>query len=215
VITKRSLNTNADALSRINTWSRVDALNPVEITGKERRIILFEYHDAPLGGHRGMNKTYKAIKAGFHWSNMRQEIGDYVKKCKSCQINKLLGPKNKAPMEITTTADRPFDKCCLDIVGPLPETGKGSRYILTFQDDLRKLVTAIPILQQDAETIDREFVINVTLKMGTPKQVLTDQGANFLSDIFKNVCKLLKIKKLQTTAFRPESDGSLNAVTGF
>jgi hypothetical protein len=88
----------------------------------------------------------------------------------------------------------------------LPETEKGNKYILMFQDDLSKLVTAIPIPQQDAETIAREFVINVILKMGTPKQVLTDQGANFLSDIFKNVCKLLKIKKLQTTAFRPESN---------
>jgi hypothetical protein len=45
--------------------------------------------------------------------------------------------------------------------------------------------------------------------MGTPKQVLTNQGANFLSDVFKNVCKLLRIKKLQTTAFRPESNGGL------
>jgi hypothetical protein len=112
-------------------------------------------------------------------------------------------------MEITTTADHPFDKCSLDIVRPLPETEKGNKYILTFQDDLRELVTAIPIPQQDAETIAREFVEHVILKMSTPRQVLTDQGANFLSDIFKNVCKLLRIKKLQTTAFRPESNGSL------
>lgn len=69
---KGSLNTNADALSRINTWSRVETQNPVEITGEDqKKQILFEYHDAPIGGHRGMNKTYKAIKAKFHWPNMR------------------------------------------------------------------------------------------------------------------------------------------------
>jgi hypothetical protein len=45
------------------------------------------------------------------------------------------------------------------------------------------------------------------LKIGTPRQILMDQGTKFLSDIFKNVCKLLRIKKLQTTAFRPESNG--------
>jgi hypothetical protein len=122
---------------------------------------------------------------------MRKEIEEYVKKCKSCQINKLLGPKNRAPMEITTTVEHPFKKCSLDIVGPLPETTKGNKYILTFQDDLSKLVTAIPIPQQDAETVAREFVLNIILKMGTPKQILTDQGTNFLSEIFKNVCKLL------------------------
>jgi hypothetical protein len=84
---------------------------------------------------------------------MRHEIEDYVKKCKCCQVNKLLGPRNKVPMEITTTANHPFDKCCLDIVGPLPETEKGNKYILTFQDDLSKLVTTIPIPQPDAKTI--------------------------------------------------------------
>jgi hypothetical protein len=67
-----------------------------------------------------MNKTYKAIKSKFTWTEMKKEIEDYVKKCKSCQINKLLGPKSKAPMEITTTAEHPFEKCSLDIVGPFP-----------------------------------------------------------------------------------------------
>ncbi|PNF17230.1 hypothetical protein B7P43_G05227 [Cryptotermes secundus] len=146
VYKKGLLNTNADALSRINAWSSIDTQNPIEITGEEqKKQILFEYHDAPIGGRRGMNKTFKAIKAKFHWSNMRQEVEDYIKKCKSCQINKLLVPKKRAPMEITTTTDHPFDKCCLVIVGPLLETEKGNKYILTFQDDLSKLVTMIPI----------------------------------------------------------------------
>jgi transposase InsO family protein len=97
----------------------------------------------------------------------------------------------------------------LGIVDPLPETTKGNKYILTFHDNLSKLVTAIPIPQKDAETVARKFVLNIILKTGTPKQILTDQGTNFLSDLFKNVCKLLIIKKLQTTAFRPESNGEL------
>jgi transposase InsO family protein len=47
------------------------------------------------------------------------------------------------------------------------------------------------------------------LKFGAPAQILTDQGSNFLSDLFKNTCKLLKLEKIQTTAFHPESNGSL------
>ena len=82
-------------------------------------------------------------------------------------------------------------------------------YVLTFQDDLSKFVVAIPIPQQDAETIENEFVQNIVLKFGAHAQILTDQGSNFLSDLFKNTCKLLKIKTIQTTAFHPESNGSL------
>jgi hypothetical protein len=89
---------------------------------------------------------------------MRREIEEYVKQCKSCQVHKILTPRCKAPMEITTTAEHPFEKCYLDIVGPLPVTQGGNKYVLTFQDDLSKYVVAIPLVQQDAETVARAFV---------------------------------------------------------
>jgi transposase InsO family protein len=202
-----SLNANADALSRIGNLRKDD--QEVDLDEDSKKQILYEFHDAPLGGHRGMNKTYKAIKAHYSWTNMRREIEDYVKKCQSCQVNKLLKPRKKAPMEITTTAVSPFERCSLDIVGPLPETEKGNKYILTFQDDLSKYVIAVPIRQQDANTVAKEFVTQVVLKYGTPNTVLTDQGANFLSDVFRSTCKLLKIKKIQSTAFHPETNGGL------
>jgi hypothetical protein len=80
---------------------------------------------------------------------------------------------------------------------------------LTFQDELSKFLIATPIPRQDAETTAREFIEQVILKVGTPNKILTDQGSNFLSEVFKNTCKLLKIKKMQTTAYHPESNGGL------
>jgi transposase InsO family protein len=112
-------------------------------------------------------------------------------------------------MEITTTASRPFERCVLNIEGPTDVTNKGNKCILTFQDDLTKFVVAIPTPTQDAETAAREFVQNVVLKYGIPEVILTDQGAKFLSELFASVCKLLQIRKIQTTAFHPESNGSL------
>ena len=50
---------------------------------------------------------------------MRREVEEYLKQCRGCQVNNMLTPKHKAPIEITTTAEHPFDKCYLDIVGPL------------------------------------------------------------------------------------------------
>jgi len=48
-------------------------------------------------------------------------------------------------MKITSTARHPFEKCALDIVGPMTETMSGNKYSLTFQDDLSKFIVAIPI----------------------------------------------------------------------
>jgi hypothetical protein len=101
---------------------------------------------------------------------------------------------NKAPMEITT-AEHPLEKCYLDIVGPLPVTQDGNKYVLTFQDDLSKYVVAIPLVQQDAETVARAFVEKIVLTYGTRRILQTDRGANFVSEMFKNTCRILGQRK--------------------
>ena len=52
--------------------------------------------------------------------------------------------------------------------------------------------------------MSREFVAQLNLEYGIPVTVLTDKCANFLNKMLK-VCKSLKIKKIQTTAFHSES----------
>ena len=205
---KGSQNTNADAMSRIATVT-AETKGCTNLKDETKRQILYEFHDAPCGGHRGMNKTFRAIKSQYSWPNMRREIEEYVKQCKSCQVNKTLQPRQKVPMEITSTANHPLEKCFLDVVGPLPVSEAGNRYVLTFQDDLSKYVVATPIRQQDADTVARTFVSQIVLKYGTPSVVQTDQGANFLSEVFRSTCKILKIQKIQSTAFHPESQGSI------
>ena len=213
VFKKGVFNTNADALIRVSSLiadKGVTEEKRQQITDDETgATILYEYYESPMGGHRGMNKTFREIRKKYEWPNMKRDIEHYVKKCKSCQINKTLGPRHRAPMEITTTARKPFEKCAMDIVGTTVVTNKGSRYILTFRDDLTKFVVAEPIPMQDAETAAREFVRNTVLKFGIPETVLTHQGSNFLSQLFQNTCKLLRIKKIHTTTFHPESNGGI------
>ena len=62
---------------------------------------------------------------------------------------------------------------------------------------------------QDAETLARAFVEKIVLRYGTPQILQTDQGANFMSEVFRDTSNLLKIKKIQSTAFHPDSKGSI------
>ena len=169
-----SQNTNANALSRIGSVSKEGDLSD-EFNKDRKKKILYEFHDCPVGGQTGMNKTYRAIKSQYFWPNMRREVEEYVKQCRRCQVNKMLNPKHKAPMEITTKAERPFDKCYRDIVGPVPVTHGNNKYIVTFEDELSQYVVAVPLGQQDGETVARAFVVNVVLKYGTPSVLQTDQ----------------------------------------
>jgi len=170
--------------------------------------MLREYHDDPLGRHQGVARTLNRIRLTHNWTGITRDVEEYIAKCEFCQKNKL-NRKTKMPLVITETLNKPFEKCALDIVGPLNITTSGNKYLLTFQDDLTKFSKAIPIPNQEATTVAKEFVTKIICEHDIPETVLTDQGTNFLSEIFKNVCKLLKITKIQTTAYHPESNGAL------
>lgn len=112
-------------------------------------------------------------------------------------------------MVIMDTPAEQFEKCAFDIVGPLLITSNGNKYLLTFQDGLTKFSKAIPIPNQEAATVAKKFVTNIICKYGIPNAVLTNRSTNFVSEMVKNVCKLLRINKIQTTAYHPESNGAL------
>ena len=110
---------------------------------------------------------------------MKKDIKNFVKTCESCQKNKLVRKKNKQPMVITTTSEAPFEKIFLDIVGPLPLTENGNKFILTLQDDLTKYSQAYPIPNHEAETIAQRLVHEFICKHGIPSMIVTDQGKDF------------------------------------
>jgi hypothetical protein len=76
------------ALSRIGRASKENERSD-EFDEDRKRQIFYEFHDPPVGGHRGMKKTFRANKSQYPWPNMRREVEEYVKQCRSCQVNKI------------------------------------------------------------------------------------------------------------------------------
>lgn len=175
-----------------------------------QRQLLKELHDNPTGGHQGQRRTLDILKLKYYWKNMKQDVNRYIETCTSCNERKT-NPKDKlkAPMVVTNTPSKVFDTLHVDIVGPLTVTDNKNKYLLTFQDSFSKYPEAIPIPDQTAETIAKYFVKEIICKHGTPRTLISDQGSNFMSDLFKECCKLLKIEKLRTTAFHPQSNGQV------
>lgn len=123
------------------------------------------------------------------------------------QRNKTANRTIKEPMVITTTSSRPFEKIFMDIVGPLLKSHQGNVFILTLQDDLSKFT--VPMYNHEANTVTQHFVTQFVCLHGLPKTLVTDCGTEFLSRVFKEVCRLLKIKQTFTTPYHPQSNGSL------
>ena len=77
------------------------------------------------------------------------------------------------------------------------------------QDQLSKFCLAVPLKDTLATTIADVFVKKFICLFGAPRIVIADQGQNFLNKLMQRISKRFKIKKIPTTAFHPQSNGSL------
>ena len=48
---------------------------------KDRAKIIEEMHDSAVGGHKGVNKTYRRIKQKYFWENIKDDVQNYIRKC--------------------------------------------------------------------------------------------------------------------------------------
>lgn len=92
----------------------------------------------------------------------------------------------------------------MNIIGSLPTILERRKDILVFSNHLTKFAETVPIKDQKATTVARNFVEKVVLRHGVPKQLLTDLGSNFTSKVMTAVYDLLRMKKLQTTPYHQE-----------
>ena len=112
-------------------------------------------------------------------------------------------------LEIKDTQSDPWNKIYLDIIGSLPIIEEGYKYLLTCQDNLSKYIIAVPLKDQTVNQAITQLVERIICIFGIPSMIVTDQGSNFMSDLFVRICKLFRIEKIHTTTYHPESNGSL------
>lgn len=187
----------------------IQIYNKISLTTEQQQKLIEEHHNNPLAGHQGTERTYQLLRTNYSWEGMRSQVTEFVRKCPQCQINKHSNKSAREPMVITSTSSRPFQKIFMDIVGPLPRSHQNHVYIITLQDDLTKFSWAVPSENHEAATVARHFVEKFVCLHGIPESIVTDCGTEFLSQVFTEVCRLLKIKKSTTTPYHPQSNGSL------
>ena len=97
----------------------------------------------------------------------------------------------------------------MDILGPLPESESGNKYLLLVADYFTKWPEAYALPNQEAITVAEVFVREYVCRFGVPLELHSDQGRNFESNVFKEMCALLGIQKTRTTPLHPQSDGMI------
>jgi len=95
----------------------------------------------------------------------------------------------------------------LDVTDPYLITPRKNKYLLTFIDHFTKYVAAFPIPDQSAETCARVYATQIVTRHGTGSTLINDQGRSFMSSFFKETCRILEIRKVNTSSYHPSSNG--------
>ena len=175
-----------------------------------RAEILYCFHDCPFAGHFGTKRTYEKLYERYFWNGMWRDTEDWVKSCHTCQMKKH--PRHgEAGHPVSEThiilSNEPMCDISVDLVGPLPETEKGNKYICVFIDRYSRYPECFAIPDKEAKTIANLFVKEIVCRYGCPKTILSDRGREFLNMIADEVYKMCNVRKLNTSGYRPQTNG--------
>ena len=138
---------------------------------------------------------------------MTKEVHRYCDRCLTCAKCKPRA-KPRAPLW-SFTSGNPMQHIHIEIVAPLPRSRRGNRYILTVQCSLTNRAEVFAMSNQRATTSAKVLVRNWICRFGVPDSIHSDQGRNFESKIFSEMCQLLSINKTCISAYHPEGNGQI------
>ena len=78
---------------------------------------------------------------------------------------------------------------------------------MVFTDYLTKWVEAFPMPNMKAETVAKIFINEIISRHSAPKELLSDQGTNFMSKLIQEVCNYFQTNKIKTAPYNPKCDG--------
>ncbi|KAI5651331.1 integrase core domain-containing protein [Phthorimaea operculella] len=151
-------------------------------------------------GHQGSLKIFQYLKERFFWPRMRKEINICLRKCHICQLSKSDNIKFVGECKSILTQNV-GDLVCADLYGPLPKSSFGSAYILVIQDSFSKFVKMYDLKKATARAVVTKF--KQFCQIIKPKVVMTDNGSQFISDLWRNTLSEMGIKFIYTTIRNP------------
>ena len=197
------MSSNYSLIDGVLYFNQPDGRLLLVVPKDKRQKLLQEAHGGILSGHLREMKTYSQLQKHYWWPGLRTDVRKWCQSCLVC-ASRHIGKAQKPPLSpIPVTG--PFDCLGVDII-QFPCSYDGNKYAIVFMDYLTKWPEVFPVPNQTAETI-AQALVEVISRHGVPAKLLSDRGANFLSDILQEVYKLLGIKKVNTSAYHPQSDG--------
>ena len=171
---------------------------------EDRKRLFDEAHSGTLGSHLRNAKIHGQLAKHYWWPRMRADITSWYRGCLTCAA-RYVGQAVR-PLLTPVPVEGPFHRVGVDVL-QLPVSARGNKYAIVFMDYLTKWPEVFPAKDQSAYTIAKTLVEKVIPRHKVPAKLLSERGAAFLSKLLAEVYHLMGIKKVNTTAYHPQTDG--------
>ena len=173
-----------------------------------REQLLSEFHDAPLSGHQGVERSLDQLQRSYYWPGMRYSVQQYVRTCSTCQRIK---PVNHAPhgkLQPLPIPEYNWQSIGMDLITDLPVTPSGYNAIVVVVDRLSKMVHLMPTKTTvTAPALAKLFFDQVVRLHGVPEDLVSDRDSKFTSSFWTELLKLCGTRMSMPTPYHPQSDG--------
>lgn len=176
---------------------------------KDLRIeVMQEAHNTVTeAAHGGYFKTYNRISGTYYWPQTSREIKTFVNTCDVCHKTK---PRRHGPtglLQLIPIPSQPFEVVSMDFIPELP-VSNGFDNILVNVDKLTKYTIIIPTTTNvnEVETA-KLFFKHIISKFGIPRQIILDRDTRWRGDFWKEICRLMGMRRCLTTSYHLQADG--------
>ena len=138
---------------------------------------------------------------------MRETIKIYIKNCDMCQRSKAVRHAPYSLLLPNEIPEQPWRYIAMDFITDLPNS-KGYDTILVINDRLTKMSHFILCRKNlDARQFATLLMQHIVRLHGIPRDIITDRGSLFTSELWKETTKNLWIERRLSTAFHAQTDG--------
>ena len=192
-------------------WSSIDdshhSLQWIPPVGSREKLLEIA-HTGRTGGHLGIKRTKEQLQRRAYWTGWSNDVERYCKQCTECCSYHRGLPKRQGFLQPTVVGE-PMERLAIDLTGPHPSSRSSNVYILTVLDLFSKWAEAIPLRNKEAVTVARALSDVIFSRIGLPIQLLSDNGREFENLLMYELCRLLGIEKLRTTAYKASTNGAV------
>ncbi|XP_042865087.1 uncharacterized protein LOC122248828 [Penaeus japonicus] len=167
--------------------------------------VLHMMHNNPLAGHGATQRILFRTKRLFTWLGTDKDVKKYVASCIVCQNFK----GNAHPLCFLARLPIPsckFQSIAVDLIGPLPVTERGNKYILICVDYLTRYTIIATLKRIEAKEVASAIWDNIISQWGPPETILSDNGTEFRNAVMKKLAKLGGFDDRTVTIYHPGSN---------